>query len=174
MIYYFIILAYFFVQGNCIAQEPPYELLPVDAGIEDRGVLQSSFFVETKDLRQNQNFERLYKVAGSTDIYVRQAGGLRAIFRSSAYAPINNTEVPIVPAGTVYCIGEIRPELLQHLGHLQKEPEARLLQVNNSAQAPTAITQQPGIRRTIRFIDDIAYRRKRLAGLVLFAAMKGN
>ena len=59
------------------------ELVPVDAGVEDRGALSTSLFVEPKDLRQNQSFERLYKVEGSDDVYVRKAGGLKAIFRSS-------------------------------------------------------------------------------------------
>ena len=174
MVYYLAILICSLSQGIFIAQEPPYELLPVDAGIEDRGVLKTSFFSDSKDLRQNQNFERLYKIAGSSDIYVRQAGGLRAIFRSSVYSSINNREVPIVPAGTVYCIGQIRPELLQHLGHLQKTPEEQLSQVNNSAQKPIAVPQQPGIRRTIRFLDDVAYRRKRMARIVLSIVVKSN
>lgn len=149
----------------------PVELIPVDAGVEDRGVLSTSLFVEQKDLRQNQSFERLYKVEGSEDVYVRKAGGLKAIFRSSQYVNIYGREVPIVPAGTVYVIGAIRPELVASMGGLSPsgedsitEPEQRTQQVKR--------THVPAGVRSLRFVEDEGYRRKRLASFVLSSAFK--
>ena len=149
----------------------PVELIPVDAGVEDRGALSTSLFVEQKDLRQNQSFERLYKVEGSEDVYVRKAGGLKAIFRSSQYVNIYGREVPIVPAGTVYVIGASRPELVASMGWLSPsgedsitEPEQRTQQVKR--------THVPAGVRSLRFVEDEGYRRKRLASFVLSSAFK--
>lgn len=149
----------------------PVELIPVDAGVEDRGALSTSLFVEQKDLRQNQSFERLYKVEGSEDVYVRKADGLKAIFRSSQYVNIYGREVPIVPAGTVYVIGAIRPELVASMGGLSPsgkdsitEPEQRTQQVKR--------THVPAGVRSLRFVEDEGYRRKRLASFVLSSAFK--
>jgi len=149
----------------------PVELIPVDAGVEDRGALSTSLFVEQKDLRQNQSFERLYKVEGSEDVYVRKAGGLKAIFRSSQYVNIYGREVPIVPAGTVYVIGAIRPELVASMGGLSPsgedsitEPEQRTQQVKRT-HVPVGV-------RSLRFVEDEGYRRKRLASFLLSSAFK--
>ena len=157
------------IASLCVSD--PVELVPVDAGVEDRGALSTSLFVEPKDLRQNQSFERLYKVEGSEDVYVRKAGGLKAIFRSSQYAKIYGREVPIVPAGTVYVIGAIRPELVASMGGLSPSAE-------DTSTDPEVQTQQvkrthvPAGVRSLRFVEDEGYRRKRLASFVLMSAFK--
>ncbi len=162
-----------------MAQEP-VELLPIDAGVEDRGPLSASLFVETKDLRQNQSFERLYKVEGSDDVYVRKAGGLKAIFRSSQYANIHGMEVPIVPAGTVYVIGAIRPELVESMGGLspttedvdvQQTVQQAVQQAQGTQTLQTMRTHVPKGVRSLRFVEDESYRRKRLASFVLSSAL---
>ena len=147
----------------------PVELVPVDAGVEDRGALSASLFVEPKDLRQNQSFERLYKVEGSDDVYVRKAGGLKAIFRSSQYANIYGREVPIVPAGTVYIIGEIRPELVAVMGGLSPSKQEAIPKTEQQSQLVKRTHVPQGVR-SLRFVEDEEYRRKRLASFVLTSA----
>ena len=149
----------------------PVELVPVDAGVEERGALSASLFVEPKDLRQHQSFERLYKVEGSEDVYVRKAGGLKAIFRSSQYANIYGREVPIVPAGTVYVIGEIRPELVATMGGLSPSNEEAIPKPEQHKQLVKR-THVPEDFRSLRFVEDEDYRRKRLASFVLTSALK--
>ncbi|MEE2820095.1 MAG: hypothetical protein VX615_05720 [Planctomycetota bacterium] len=149
----------------------PVELIPVDAGVEDRGALSTSLFVEQKDLRQNQSFERLYKVEGSEDVYVRKAGGLKAIFRSSQYVNIYGREVPIVPAGTVYVIGAIRPGLVASMGGLSPSGEDSIIEPEQRTQQVKR-THVPAGVRSLRFVEDEGYRRKRLASFVLSSAFK--
>ena len=50
----------------------PVELVPVEGGVADRGSLSGSLRVLPADLRQNQSFEKLYKIVGSDDVYIRQ------------------------------------------------------------------------------------------------------
>jgi hypothetical protein len=148
----------------------PLHLIPVDAGTEDRGALSDSFRVQQADFREDRAFEKLYKVAGSKDVYVRKAGGLSALFHSSEYIQTPQGEVPIVPAGTVYYIGEVPPELISQLSSLQEpavipktlvQPEDAVPRANPSTPKPRTLKQ------TIPFLDDEAYRRKRLTSFVL-------
>lgn len=148
----------------------PIELIPVDAGVEDRGALSDSLKLEQVDMRQDYSFEKLYRVAGSDDIYVRKSGGLSAIFKTSQYVQTSNGEIPIVPAGTVYCIGEIPPELIQQLGTLQEPlPEPKSMVRAERVQTTSARIpfQEKTFTKTFAFLDNEAYRRKRLASFVL-------
>ena len=148
----------------------PVELEPVDGGIADRGSLSGSLRVMPVDLRQNQSFEKLYKVVGSDDVYIRQAGGLRAVFRNSTYVDTQSGSIPIVPAGTVYCIGEVTQEVLQQLGILITTDTQLLGTVTPSTvepHQPRRITASSAPRNTIQFLDDESYRRRRLAMFVL-------
>jgi hypothetical protein len=152
-----------------LQQDNPVELIPVDGGVADRGSLSDSLRSMPMDLRQNQSFEKLYKVAGSEDVYVRQAGGLRAVFKNSAYIDTETGAIPIVPAGTVYCIGEVTHDVLRQLGVLVKL-ENQLQEVQTSATDsynPRRTTASRAPRNTIKFLDDESYRRKRLAMFVL-------
>ena len=97
----------------------PIQLIPVDGGVVDRGALSSSLQVQQTGYRQDSSFEKLYRIAGSEDVYVRTSGGLHAVFRSSEYMQTKDGEIPLVPAGTVYCIGKLRPEFIAQLGVLQ-------------------------------------------------------
>ncbi len=158
-----------------VEPEPPI-LIPVDAGVADRGALSTSLRVEQADFRQDRSFEKLYRVAGSPDIFVRKSGGLSAIFRSSEYVQTASGDIPIVPAGTVYCIGEIPRGLIQQIGKLQKPlptPETMLQAKRASATKPEnvkAVAIEP-TRRTIKFLQNEVYRRKRLASFVLEIAI---
>ncbi len=158
-----------------IEPEPPI-LIPVDAGVADRGSLSTSLRVEQVDFRQDRSFEKLYRVEGSADIYVRKSGGLSAIFRSSEYVETASGDVPIVPAGTVYCIGEIPHSLIQQLGQLQKPlsaPETMIQAKLASTSKPekTKVVAIESTRRTMKFIQNEVYRRKRLASFVLEIAI---
>ena len=154
-----------------VVQEP-VELLPVDSGFEDRSVLSESFKVQQNDMRVDTSFEKLYKVKGSDGIYVRKSGGLHAVFRNPEYLDTTDGAIPLVPAGTVYCIGSVRPELLNQLGGL-----ATPIGLNHSEPAkptelrirwtPPAKAPANTIIRTIKFIDDEGYRRQRLTAFVL-------
>ena len=172
MYQHFSILGIIVFISSLLGQGDPIKLIPVDAGVADRGALSGSLRVIQRDLRQNQSFEQLFKVSGSKDIYVRKAGGLRAVFRNSEYLDIGYGEIPIVPAGTVYCIGAIRPELLQQLGYLYEDAPNKMQEQHPPPpvkQVYVTVPQVaiPEIQKTIRFIDDETYRRKRLTSFVL-------
>ena len=150
----------------------PVELVPVDAGFEDRGALGDSFKLLQKDLRKDNAFEKLYKVKGSDGIYVRKAGGLHAVFRNPEYVDTELGYFPIVPAGTVYCIGKMRPELLQQLGVLAKPTTRNQGGIEKAKMPPTRLSPPAQSKaytgnKTIRFIDDEQYRRQRLTSFVL-------
>ncbi len=154
------------------------DLIPVDAGVADRGSLSSSLHVEQVDFRQDHAFERLYKVKGSSDIYVRKSGGLTAIFRSSEYVQTSSGDIPIVPAGTEYCIGEIPRRLVKQLDELQEplqSPDEMIQPQRISADEPTVeptkVFKRERTYRSIKFLENEAYRRKRLASFVLEVAI---
>lgn len=146
------------------------ELIPVDAGVEDRGALSGSLRVEPVDWRQDNNFEKLYRVAGSDGIFVRKAGGLRAVFRNPSYFDTRSGSIPIIPAGTVYSIGEINADLFGQLKELSDvaDPDELLVAERygfNEESVP--ITTRPTKRGSVRFIDDEQYRRERLTFFVI-------
>jgi len=164
-------IASFFSIG--LSSTDPIELIPVDAGIEDRGSISGSLKVVQTNLQQNQSFEQLFRVAGSKDIYIRKAGGLRAVFRNPAYVGSGDNAIPLIPAGTIYCIGGVRPELLKQLGHLQKEDSEieawtqEDIPIKRKRQSSNRIPKVVPMSKTIQFIDNESYRRKRLTSFVL-------
>ena len=154
----------------------PMELIPVEAGVEDRGVLSESLRLLPLDMRQDQSFEQLYKIAGSDGVYVRKSGGLYAIFKNSAYKDTRQGELPIVPPGTVYSIGQVHIALMQQLEMLAAptipenmvQPEDMLYAPNSISQRLRGITIAPSQNHgPVRFMSDEGYRRKRLAMMVL-------
>jgi hypothetical protein len=148
----------------------PVELIPIESGVEDRGTISESFRVQPLDLRLDTSFEKLYKVAGSEVIYVRKSGGLSAVFRNSEYAQTPLGEIPIVPAGTTYYIGELPTTLINQISELQEpiDTSQNMVQVES-------LTTLKGINRTpnhpdvrsLQFFENEAYRRRRLASFVL-------
>ena len=175
MFYHISVLS--FVSYFVVVWQPvtPVELIPVEAGVEDRGALSSSFRSATMDLRQDQSFERLYKVAGQDGVYVRKSGGLYAVFKNSTYIDTRFGSFPAVPAGTVYSIGEIPSVMLGQLSTLADTEEPETL-VNNAVQeSPLVSNPLPSMPRRfapvqhdgVRFLRDEPYRRNKLALLVL-------
>ena len=156
----------------CLLLQPiPIELTPVDAGVEDRTVLSESLRLEPYDMRENQSFEQLFRVEGSPEIYVRRAGSLHAVFRDPLYVETVGESVPLVPTGTIYCIGEVTRHVLDQLGVIASGENATVAEMSSEKEiakwnpiAP-AITHAP--LNSIRFLDDEGYRRRRLASFVL-------
>jgi hypothetical protein len=153
------------------------KLIPVDQGVQDRGSLSESFMVVPVDMRQDNSFEKLYRVEGSDGVYIRKAGGLRAVFKNPSYLDTKGGSVPLIPAGTVYSIGEIRKELLGQIEQLSDPPVPDSLIVPQehtfaSQEYPTRVTNTK--RHSMRFINDESYRRTRLASLLLNIVLVEN
>jgi hypothetical protein len=170
-------VAYFVVVWQPVT---PVELIPVEAGVEDSGALSSSFRSAPLDLRQDQSFERLYKVAGQDGVYVRKSGGLYAVFKNSKYIDTKFGSFPVVPAGTVYSIGEIPSLMLGQLSTLADTEDPETL-VNNAVQNSPAVPHNsptmpsrftPVQHDGVRFLKDEPYRRHKLALLVLKIILK--
>ncbi len=156
----------------CLLIQPTsVELTPVDAGVEDVNGLSESLILEPFDMRDNQSFEQLFRVKGSPEIYVRRAGSLHAVFRDPHYLETIGGSIPLVPAGTIYCIGEVTQDVLHQLGVIARgELTLKNEQVSNeqvAARNPTPPTISHAPLHTIRFLDDSQYRRQRLASFVL-------
>jgi len=151
-------------------QPAPVELTPVDAGVEDVNSVSESLRLELFDMRDNQSFEQLFRVEGSPEIFVRRAGSLHAVFRDPHYVETIGGPLAMIPTGTIYCIGEVTHEVLHQLGVIASGETGANTSVSDRKNAnwnppPPAISHTP--LRTIRFLDDAQYRRRRLASFVL-------
>ena len=173
-------IAYFLMM---LQPELPVEFIPVEAGVEDRGSLSESLRSAPLDTRQDQSFERLYKIEGSDGVYVRKAGGLYAVFKNSTYIDTEQGLIPIVPAGTVYSIGLVNVALLQQLGTLSQPiiPNEMvraedLLYSPNSIPNKSYASVSTALPRngSVRFVNDESYRRKRLAMMVLETVLQDS
>jgi hypothetical protein len=169
MIYYG--FAFSFISFLCLAQPTHLELVPVDAGVEDVGAHSASFKMQQQDLRVDMGFEKLYRVAGSDGIFVRKSGGLTAVFQKSAYLQTGSGDTPIVPAGTVYYIGDIPADFATQLAELQGDQEYHpsmvqpaIVETTHGTSFFKPIATDP---YTLQFIEDETYRRHRLTALVL-------
>ncbi len=153
----------------------PVELIPVDEGVEDRTVLSESLKVEQKDMRKSQSFEQLFRVKGSPEIFVRRAGSLHAVFRNPHYLETSEGSIPLVPTGTIYCIGEVTQEVLEQLGVMVSGTHDSNIDTDHPQDDVQWNPVAPGISHAstsiIRFLDDEGYRRRRLATFVLEVSM---
>jgi hypothetical protein len=167
---YFVLFSISILTG-LIVQSIPLELTPVDAGVEDTTPLSESLRLVPHDMRENQSFEQLFRVKGSPDVYVRRAGSLHAVFRDPLYVETFGTTVPLIPTGTIYCIGEVTQSVLDQLGVIARGEHKR--EIENSPEQvvenwnPIAPNISHTKSRSIRFLDDEGYRRRRLASFVL-------
>lgn len=73
---------------------------PIDQGVEDVTALQVSLHRAPSTLRQDNNFEHVYR-AGDGRFY-RRAGATVAFFGGSEYAIYRGQLLPLIPAGTVF------------------------------------------------------------------------
>lgn len=92
------------VDGS-LRTDDPYALTPVDQGTADLGELNTSSRLIPVDLRQPQNFDRLYRAPDGSGRLMRVSGGLSAVFPRSEYAVGPGFILPVIPAGTEFFIG---------------------------------------------------------------------
>lgn len=102
-----------------------YELKSVEANVGDLGPLSRSLRSLGADLRQPTNFDRVYRVPGQDDRFMRINGGLYAVYERSLYASTKNGPVPLIPGGTVFYIG--RPSFLRDVAQPTSEQKFGLL-----------------------------------------------
>jgi len=82
------------------------DLEPVEQTFEDVSPLATGFRRIELGLRSPTGFEQVYRVPGDDDHYMRIDGGLYAVFPRSVYANTRAGEVPLIPANTVFWIGQ--------------------------------------------------------------------
>ncbi|HRQ76909.1 MAG TPA: hypothetical protein PK098_13425 [Phycisphaerales bacterium] len=84
----------------------PGGLIPVDPVVEDVGALSLSLRTLERGLQHPSAFNRVYRMPGFGNQFVRVDGGLYAVFPQSAYAPSREGAVPLIPGGTEYYMGD--------------------------------------------------------------------
>jgi len=89
----------------------------VEAGFDDLGLLSRSSRIPMADLRRPDAWDRVYRMTAERgDLFARRNGGLTAVFPRSDYILGRDGEVAVVPADTIYVIGDPPPWLLRQLG----------------------------------------------------------
>jgi len=95
-------------------------LQSLDQGTDDIGPLGQSFLLQPIELRTETLFDNIFRIDDGTGRLVRRAGALNAVFSQSDYVQITPRRgspytIPVVPAGTVYYIGDpIEVDLAQN------------------------------------------------------------
>lgn len=77
----------------------------VDQGTEDRDVMSATLRTDPTDLRLPTEFERVYRVPGSSSLLMRGNGALFAVFEQSVYRQTSRGVQVVAPPGTVFHIG---------------------------------------------------------------------
>lgn len=90
------------LSGAAYAQQ---DLKAVDPNVGDRGPLATSFREASLDLRQPTNFDRVYRVPGNEERFMRASGALYAVFPRSIYVQTRSGSIATIPDGTVFYIG---------------------------------------------------------------------
>ncbi|MBY0262378.1 MAG: hypothetical protein K2Q20_08540 [Phycisphaerales bacterium] len=138
-------------------RRPAPTLTPVEQNVGDLGPLTTSLRTPPADLRTPMEFDRVYRVPGSSrGINIPQAlspaggqdgsrlarvsGGITAVFPSSDYMQTKKSGiVPVVPAGTVFYIGPIpqaAPPQTRRISPFAVDTLAVLASDTRSAPAP--------------------------------------
>ncbi|MHC4416588.1 MAG: hypothetical protein ACYS0G_15050 [Planctomycetota bacterium] len=178
------------VAAPAAAQQTTVDLDPVDQTIEDISVLSMSLREVETGLSQHNDFSRVYRVHGRQDLFMRQQGGLYALFPESVYGVNKDGQIlPLVPDGTVFYIG--RPALLDTepppadpspqgwiQGRIDSRIDAQHEPVAPAATSPRGI-ESPSTRQPVRLrpratlpaiVSDEDYRMERLHSLMRRAA----
>jgi hypothetical protein len=110
--------------------ELPSGLVKVQQGVGDVGPLHVDLRVQPLDLRSPLGYDAVYRgqttnsFGVSTDYFARISGAVTAVFPHSVYTELGDgIRSADVPAGTVYYIGALPPELAG-----QPEPPPRVIQ----------------------------------------------
>lgn len=78
---------------------------PIDQGIADRGPDAISLRHVDIDLREDNEFDRVYTAPGRSDLLMRRRGAITAVFPESVYARRKGGMIPVIPPGTIFLIG---------------------------------------------------------------------
>lgn len=79
---------------------------PLDQGVSDRDELATSLREMPINLREDRNFEFLWSLPSNPDFLYRKDGGLTAVFPASEYALTKKGTMVLIPAGTIFYIGD--------------------------------------------------------------------
>ena len=149
--------------------EEPLLLTPLDARVDDVSPLSTSFKVEYPGLETPSGFSSVYRVPGDPDRMMRVNGGLRAIFTQSVYQSTAFGSFPLIPASTVFQIGEsaVVPEErpASEKGAVES-PDYEGMARAGFGYVPDASPGSDGpateSAELPRFVTDADYRRRRL------------
>lgn len=189
------------------AQRPPVEgpriqngvdvdpdLVPISQRIINNTGLITDLRVTQPGLDLPSGFDRLYRVAGHDDFFVRTNGALYAVFDRTNYVQTEEGPMSVVPAGTVYHIGGLpvaltggstAPRRLQPMANGTGEIVAQALESQRIEADPNIEDETTASRwrspvppgaepETLpRFVDDPVYRRQRIL-LLMQAATNAN
>ncbi|MHC4970124.1 MAG: hypothetical protein ACYTF4_16135 [Planctomycetota bacterium] len=156
------------------AQQTSVDLEPVDQAIEDVSVLSTSLRRVEPDLLQPNDFSRVYRVRGRRDLFMRQQGGLYAVFPASVYGSTKEGKLQaLIPHDTMFHIGP--PAAPRPGGPVQGRIDLKI-DPHREPAAPTAglgtrSTGQASSRITLpAIVSDEAYRQRRVRSLLRRAA----
>lgn len=90
----------------------------VEPGRSDLGRLAVESRIEPVEMRLTQGFETLWRGAGrdGQTWFARRDGGVTAVFDRSTYQETATGQMPLIPAGTTFVIGEPDSILASRLG----------------------------------------------------------
>ncbi|MHC4785535.1 MAG: hypothetical protein ACYTE6_06175 [Planctomycetota bacterium] len=165
------------------AQQTSVDLEPVDQAIEDVSVLSTSLRRVEPGLLQPNDFSRVYRVHGRRDLFMRQQGGLYAVFPASVYGSTKEGKLQaLIPHDTMFHIGpppllnsEPPPAAPRPGGLVQGRIDLKI-DPHREPAAPTAglgtrSTGQASSRITLpAIVSDEAYRQRRVRSLLRRAA----
>ena len=94
------------------------EMRRVEPGRSDLGRLAVESRIEPVEMRLTEGFETLWRGVGidGQTWFARRDGGVTAVFDRSDYAQTDFGQMPLIPAGTTFVIGEPDSILASRLG----------------------------------------------------------
>ena len=110
------------------------DLRPLDQRVEDTSPLSRSLRTIERGLSAPSGFNQVYRFPGQEDLYMRINGGVHAVFPQSVYSSGRNGPIPLIPAGTMFYIGQpdlgsagqADPSAPQDDGHVGEDQYGRL------------------------------------------------
>lgn len=102
--------------AGALAQAPQHGWQPVQPGRADVSPLAWSLQYVQPSLQSPSGFDRVYRLRSPSDLYARAAtegglfarasGGITAVFPVSQYVQTPRGEQPVIPAGTIFVLGD--------------------------------------------------------------------
>ena len=154
-------------------------LKPLDARVEDVGVLSTSLRVESSGLGVPSGFDAVYRVPGDADKLMRVNGALFAVFDQSVYQTGAAGTTAVVPPSTVFHIGVPPETVLAGVDSSRSGPSVPVESVRSDrigfGTVPPATPDRVSEGRVPsskssdplpRFVTDVEYRARRLAEIL--------